>query len=169
MKNVFLSIALILTIPLFGEEYEDEINAIDASKAKILDGKTHNGTYYDYVDINSKRDLKRALRDRGGDLGYTTGNKRGKVVHYGKYNNITLNRSQNLGVRVVGDGNIYNKNITNHVDVENVDTNVFSRNSDTTQECTNDRTIRNTNISNDTSVENSNLYDINVGVSNRCR
>jgi hypothetical protein len=169
MKNVFLSVALIVTIPLIGEEYEDEIRAIDASKAKILDGETHNGTYYDYAEVNNRRDLKRELIERGGDLGYTTGNKRGKVVHYGKIKNVTLKRGQNLGVRVVGNGNMYNKDIRNNVDVENVDTNIFSRNGDTTRDCTNDRTIRNTHISNDTSVENSNLYDINVGVSNRCR
>jgi hypothetical protein len=64
---------------------------------------------------------------------------------------------------------MYNKNITNVTKVENVNTRLLSGNRDHTKDCKNRKTLRNVSTVNDTEVTNSNLYNINAGISNRCK
>jgi hypothetical protein len=176
-KIISIKIFFLLTAPIIAETYDTAAmessfkSEVKEQKAKYYNGRTVGGVTYNYTKINNERDKRNVIRSKG-EIGTTvsTNNRRqSKVYNVTKVRNIKLNRGENIGTTLVGDGNMYNKNITNVTKVENVNTRLLSGNRDHTKDCKNRKTLRNVHTVNDTEVTNSNLYNINAGISNRCR
>jgi len=144
---------------------EDYDNILEMQKARRLNGQTHNGTTYDYVNITNQRQLEGTIASKGGSLGkeLDEGNHREKIVHVVNISNVKLRKGQNLGV--VGE-NLTNKEVTNVVTMDHVDTRFFGRDpSENRHEShRNDHQTYNADITNRQNLQNSTLIDINTGV-----
>lgn len=144
---------------------EDYDNTLEMQKARRLNGQTHNGVSYDYVNINNQRQLEETLASKGGSLGKDLDEENGrkKIVHVINISNVKLKKGQNLGV--IGE-NLTNKEVTNVITMDHVDTHFFGRNPSENRHKPHrsDHQTYNADITNRQDIQNSTLIDINTGV-----